>query len=1272
MTIIQQPDAFSFSGNLKDLIIASETKVDLSLSQNGETFLSQSYFPDDDSRIVISLRDVIDGRLHFLLRETTDAYAQTSIAADFMADINGQPISFTVIRGGIDRPADTTYNFLKANFLSWQPQTKRVTYSSPEFLTYYAVVAAYVRLKAFFTDLNGNVVSNRVITLNELVSGRAYTIPLQYAAVAAKLDGLLPAFYDVWIDNVHSERLTYIQRFVADDLLSRQEQWILFENSLGGVDSFRAYGSATFTGEHSYNIANIDGVDVEYRIDTARKFNKNTGYLNGYDRRWLLDFFPSKGKFVCENGAFRRIVVSDSSVSFVDRELPSSYSFTFRYADALPFLNLPRSNAPPGSDLHIVIPDLGSFSLPPRLAELPRLALSEGALFPVISPFEDSWFAASLGEIFLYIADRLAGAGDPDVPNVPDSPGSALFDNRYLRKDADDTAIGAVAFAKSVFAHDFDSDHGWCILPSGDATLDAVRVRRDLTVAGVSRSEGFSDGDNPQGWRILPSGLASLDGARIRKDLIFAATAGSPSFASGFDGHGVRIDAADASASLDFLTVRKSLQVYELVYSQVYGLGGSVIVSDLNKIADVCLLADGFTFRCTIDSVEGMMRMNLRPGDIVRMQRSAGLNLRFFFGLVDAVSDSFFDLRIFEGDDVPLTGDVVFRFGSVSDLSRQGIIYLSSSDDHAPFIDVLDGVSSPSLLNKTKVRLGNLAGIRTRSGVNLSGYGLYAQGAVIENADIILDDGSTIQQWFSVFNGRLDSVIASSIDNISESEGNILRNSAFYKNLYFWSADCLVHFIDVNCDFLWIDAFYAEKVRVADLFRDGDRNVLRLKNAVIAQSNLDFVEHPLTPGRFSCAFFYKVRSPGTLSVGFQNSDLFRSVELVPSPDYKKFRFEDDWNGSGDFLIGFSGEILVYGLSLRSDALAGAVIFMQTQIAQTQEFILLLATKDYVDSETGDIYEHYDAQLSISAQAVSAVANRVSAIESASAGWITSADGNLIWANKTEFNALGATVAQHSSALSVQAASISAVANRVSAVESASAGWITVADGNSLWANRDEVDDMASLVATHSSSITQLANSVSSVVSEVDAITGQEIVSRINQTAEGVTISAASIALEGLVTANNNFKILPDGSMVAKGGRFNGYLSFPFKDLSLSDVVPLANNRFRINSDMNLIVRAGADDTIVLPDNPDFNGSLVNLFDSTLAWTYSMQPTVVVTEGNAQLRENVRPADILETNYSPPTEVIVAGGLHQFLCIYKQSLSDPTFNRVYWIHMSNIE
>ena len=420
MTILQQPDALSLSGNIKDFRISTPGKISFVLLQGATEILSQSYDPGQDGLVTISLKDIIHSCLSFQLQESSQVYLQPTLADTFTArfsdeyvvnpDISGDPvytdITFRAVRAGIDRFADTATNFLTQNFLTWQPTVKPVTYYSPEFLTYYAVVPCIVKLRAYFTDDSGSVITQKDITLSDFEAGKAYTIPLQYASVAGKLDNELPGYYDVWIENTEGVRLTYIQRYYASDMLSEQEQWILFENSLGGIDTFRAYGSSDFTGEHIHNIAEIEDNSLEYRVDTERKFQKNTGHLNAQERRWLLDFFPSLSKYIYTGSYLRPIVVTESNVTYTDRELPSNYTFTYKYADARPFLNIPRTE--PAGDLNITVPGVGSFTVPPRLVEFPRLPLTEGALFPVQDPYSEKWYTATSGSLSDFIAERIA------------------------------------------------------------------------------------------------------------------------------------------------------------------------------------------------------------------------------------------------------------------------------------------------------------------------------------------------------------------------------------------------------------------------------------------------------------------------------------------------------------------------------------------------------------------------------------------------------------------------------------------------------------------------------------------------------------------------------------------------------------------------------------------------------------------------------------------------------------------------------------------------
>ena len=406
MTVLTQPASFSLSGNIEKFRISTTEEFSFILKKGTEEILSSVYSPGKDHLVTIDIREIVESKLSFLLKDQSEPYVQASIFADFTAVIDEKEISFRVLRGGVDRLATSAENFVTSNFLTWQPQIKPVTYYTPEFLTYYATVDGNVCVKAYFSQEDGEVTSE-IKTLYSVLAGNAYSIPVQYAVIMALFGSRYPSFYDVWVENSSGDRLTYIQRYVADGIKSEQEQWVLFENSLGGIDTFRAYGQSDFTGEHTHNIAEIDEEFSEYRIDTTRSFQKSTGYLDKNKRKWLLDFFPSKVKYIYLGNYLRPIVVTEDNTSYTDKELPSSYTFTYKYADARPYLNLLRTDQLP-DELDIDIPDLGSFSIPPRIVEFPSQPLSEGVLIPVQNPYSENWATTTAGAIFAYILNNIS------------------------------------------------------------------------------------------------------------------------------------------------------------------------------------------------------------------------------------------------------------------------------------------------------------------------------------------------------------------------------------------------------------------------------------------------------------------------------------------------------------------------------------------------------------------------------------------------------------------------------------------------------------------------------------------------------------------------------------------------------------------------------------------------------------------------------------------------------------------------------------------------
>lgn len=510
--------------NLKKFIISSDAQISFVLKKGTEEVLSQRYDLDSQGRIEIDMRDVVHAQLSFDFRgSAVRTYEQTNLHAEFTAEIDGQAVNFHAVRGGVDNLADTATNFLTQNWLTWQPTVKPVTYYTPEFLTYYAPVAGVVKLRGYFVGDDGQVTSQKDIELCNVEAGKAYTIPVEYQVVVSLLypDGK-PGYYDVWVENASGERLTYIQRYYADAMRSISEDWVLFENSLGGVDCFRAYGKTNLEADHTHNLAEVDEMSEEYRVDTERKYEKNTGHLTKDEARWLLDFFPSQKKYIYVGSYLRQIVVVESNVTGNLRELPTNYTFTYKYADARPLLNLPRTDVP-ADMLDITIPEVGNFTIPPRLAEVPRLPLSEGDLFPVQNPYSETWSTTTVGAIAEVIGQLLAAAAGTgggvghthkniDLLNLlsyveeyllvngkkikagyADTAGS-VAEGKYIRKDQPDGTKFLLTIGE--FIDSMIAGKGIGLFPDGRMQADRVEVRGSMTVKELLFNRWFAQEGN--------------------------------------------------------------------------------------------------------------------------------------------------------------------------------------------------------------------------------------------------------------------------------------------------------------------------------------------------------------------------------------------------------------------------------------------------------------------------------------------------------------------------------------------------------------------------------------------------------------------------------------------------------------------------------------------------------------------------------------------------------------------------------------------------------
>lgn len=691
MDILLKPDSLCLSGSMNHFVISTNNEITfvLKYADTGTTIVQHTYTPNKSNRIEIDLESIVTPLLSFRLQDISDVYRQTSIVRQFTTQItevgtsNTEVWTFSVLRAGIDHFSDSAANWLKANFLTWQPTVKPVTYYTPEFLTYYAVVDSVVRCRAY-VEKNGEYASYD-LTLANLASGGVWTIPVQYAIISGKLNKL-PSYYDVWVETKTGTRLTYLQRYYASDIRSEQEQWVLFENSLGGIDTFRAYGDSENTAKHTHNIAEIENDAEEYRVDTTREHKKNTGFLSDGERRWLLDFFPSLGKYLYIDSYIRRIVVTESDASWQTKELPSSYTFTYKYADARPYLNISRTDQP-AEILSIKVPDVGSFTVAPRLVEFDRLSLSGGALFPVQNPYSDKWSVTTAAAFLDFLSHEITAAykGDGSFGHH--------HDNMSVLKALD--RIGNYL------------------------TLDAQKINAAL--ADSAEVAKTLHNDSPDWQKIVRTDKDSIVIAVIS----FMTSVLFGNYVKEASGAAIYPDAqGNWHFEGDYFHVRKQLTAEELQLMKSTHINGKVINSPGSfTISKVEKINGGWRCYFTRQDGEGRMVSNTMGMDDYAYCET--------FNLVSEqgeIANHYYHRRVFglgtdyvdicdntnaedyaSGSDEPRIGDEVSTLGNKTNPARQHAIIQAAAGSGSPYYRMYVGINSFSL-PKPKIQMSPTEG----------------------------------------------------------------------------------------------------------------------------------------------------------------------------------------------------------------------------------------------------------------------------------------------------------------------------------------------------------------------------------------------------------------------------------------------------------------------------------------------------------------------------------------------------------------------------------
>lgn len=400
-TIIQQPDQYSFAGNLKNIVVTTEARITFKLKYGSEVLIESSYDPDLNDKVEIDIKKIIQDTLTSSIPVTSSIAVKDFPSFSFSVD-QGAEFIFYAFEGGVDAIIASTW--FAGNFLTWQPQTSYVTWNQPQFLSYIALAACNLKVKGYFADG-----TNQTILFGALAANKVNTANLQYSSLPAKFSDKQPTYIDVWTENASGQRLSYIQRFVLKNTTA-DDNCFLFKNSLGGWDSVVFTG--TIKNEASSDVKTFSQEDTtnEYQVDLAEKYSKNTGYfISDKHRIWIAEFFKTSERyFLSHRGYFEKLTVLSSTINS-QKSNPSSYNFTFSLSRSTKYLNLPRVEAPE-APLQVVDPAGELFFLAPRLVEFPDAEINGELLLPVQSPYTQEWKKLSYQQLISEI-DKSIGEG---------------------------------------------------------------------------------------------------------------------------------------------------------------------------------------------------------------------------------------------------------------------------------------------------------------------------------------------------------------------------------------------------------------------------------------------------------------------------------------------------------------------------------------------------------------------------------------------------------------------------------------------------------------------------------------------------------------------------------------------------------------------------------------------------------------------------------------------------------------------------------------------
>ena len=486
----------------------------------------------------------------------------------------------------------------------------------------------------------------------------------------------------------------------------------------------------------------------------------------------------------------------------------------------------------------------------------------------------------------------------------------------FLSKNTADRAKERIIFDKGIDIGDFEAgEEGGRIDGLGNAELLTLVVRQLL------RSARFVDGFGGEGWQLW------IDQNEL------------------------------ANLTIDKLTVRQVMTVFELLVEKIRSVGGQIVVSAANGKIKTVEETDDF-YIITFEQEN-----TFQAHDLMRCQTFTGGNLKSYWVEVAAVDGNSVLVETSEFDaSLPAEADEVVLMGNTENALRQNLILISATDDGQPRIDVMDGVSAKNFTGCLRARLGNLDGISDDwfpADNQPQGNGLYSDNAYLRGT-FLLATGEDIKTKFEITEGKIESSMSALRQDFAQERG-YLNNPGFDEGLSKWLTENETEFWLVGNQWIWANGnVLSKKGDGVSVTKDDGRVVVRIKNKYISQKNENLRSVPQMETNADgtkaakpvyLSFLYRCASAGTLRVRFENVDKtgfenFNSMDveetLAVSDGYKQYTCDGLWNGTGDFKLSFTGDIFLCMLILSTDKTEALAYKYRTLFEQSEKLIKLSA------------------------------------------------------------------------------------------------------------------------------------------------------------------------------------------------------------------------------------------------------------------------------------------------------------------------------------------